>query len=53
MYIPTDVAKDSAFPFMYDDEVVVRIDRKNKRLIIEKSEGPEHEASKDSGQKAP
>ena len=26
VYIPTDVAKDSAFPFKYDDEVVIRID---------------------------
>jgi len=52
VYIPTDVAKDSAFPFKYDDEVVIRIDQKDKRLIIEKSGEPEHEAREDSGRKA-
>ncbi len=53
VYIPMDLAKESAFPFKYNDEVVVRIDQKNKRLIIEKSGEPEHEARKDSGRKAP
>lgn len=35
IYIPSDVTKDSAFPFRSDDEVKVRIDK--NRLIIEKS----------------
>ncbi|GEM_PF-2079763 len=37
VYIPTDVLKDSAFPFKYDDDVIVKIDQKNNRLIIEKA----------------
>jgi hypothetical protein len=38
VYIPTEVAKDSAFPFKPDDKVKVRIDVANNRLIIEKIE---------------
>ncbi len=36
VYIPTSVAKDSAFPFKPGEEVIVRID--GKRLVIEKIE---------------
>jgi hypothetical protein len=36
IYIPSDVTKDSTFPFKSDDEVTVRIDK--SRLIIEKAE---------------
>lgn len=36
IYIPSDVTKDSTFPFKSDDEVTVRIDK--NRLIIEKAE---------------
>jgi hypothetical protein len=36
IYIPSDVTKDSTFPFRSDDEVTVRIDK--NRLIIEKAE---------------
>jgi hypothetical protein len=36
IYIPSDVTKDSTFPFRSDDEVTVRIDK--DRLIIEKPE---------------
>ena len=35
IYIPSDVTKDSTFPFRSDEEVIVRIDK--DRLIIEKS----------------
>jgi hypothetical protein len=35
IYIPSDVTKDSTFPFESDDEVTVRIDK--NRLIIEKA----------------
>ncbi len=38
VYVPTEVAKDSAFPFKSDEKVRVKIDVKNKRLIIEKLE---------------
>jgi hypothetical protein len=38
IYIPTEVAKDSAFPFSANQKVKVRIDPENKRLIIEKTE---------------
>jgi hypothetical protein len=36
VYIPTEVAKDSAFPFKANDKVKVRIDVENNRLIIER-----------------
>ena len=36
VYIPTSVAKDSAFPFRPGEEVLVRIE--GKRLVIEKIE---------------
>ena len=37
VYIPTEVMRDSQFPFKHGDEVVVRIDTANKRLLIEKA----------------
>ncbi|MGA2785084.1 MAG: hypothetical protein ABSF09_10350 [Candidatus Bathyarchaeia archaeon] len=33
LYIPSDVVKDSLFPFIPDQEVVVRIE--GKRLVVE------------------
>jgi len=36
IYVPSDVTKDSTFPFRSDEEVIVRIDK--NRLIIEKAE---------------
>jgi hypothetical protein len=36
IYIPTDLARDSAFPFKKDEKLKLRIDPQNKRLIIEK-----------------
>jgi hypothetical protein len=38
VYVPTEVAKDSAFPFKANEKLKVRIDVENKRLIIEKLE---------------
>ncbi len=38
IYVPTEVAKDSAFPFKTNQKVKVKIDPTNKRLIIEKTE---------------
>lgn len=37
VYIPSEVARDSNFPFKHGDEVVVKIDPENKQLIIKKS----------------
>jgi hypothetical protein len=37
IYVPTEVARDSLFPFKTNDKVMVRIDAENKRLVIEKS----------------
>ncbi len=34
VYIPSKVARDSNFPFKQGDEVIVKIDPKNKQLII-------------------
>ena len=39
IYIPSDVTKDSTFPFGSDEEVIVRIDK--DRLVIEKSKKKE------------
>ena len=36
IYIPTEVARDSSFPFKEREEVKVRIDVENNRLIIER-----------------
>jgi len=33
LYIPADLVKDSSFPFVADQEVLVRIE--GKRLVIE------------------
>jgi len=33
LYIPADVVKDSSFPFIPDQEVIVRID--GRKLIVE------------------
>ncbi len=35
IYIPSDVTKDSTFPFKSDEEIIVRIDK--DRLVIERS----------------
>jgi hypothetical protein len=37
IYVPTEVAKDSAFPFQANEKLKVKIDLENKRLIIEKA----------------
>jgi hypothetical protein len=36
IYIPSDVTKDSTFPFKIKDNVNVEIDPKGERLIITK-----------------
>jgi hypothetical protein len=36
MYVPIEVARDTAFPFKPQEPVKVKIDIENKRLIIEK-----------------
>lgn len=46
VYIPSEVARDTAFPFKHKDEVIVKIDIKNKRLIIEKAPHQEREERK-------
>jgi hypothetical protein len=38
VYIPSEVSKDSAFPFKPNQKLKVRIDTENKRLVIEKIE---------------
>lgn len=35
LYIPADVVKDSLFPFLANEEVLVRID--GKRLVVERN----------------
>jgi len=36
IYIPTDLARDSSFPFKVRELVKIRIDEENNRLFIEK-----------------
>lgn len=36
IYVPTEVARDSLFPFKTNERIKVKIDVENKRLIIEK-----------------
>jgi hypothetical protein len=36
VYIPTEIARDGLFPFKGGDEVVVKVDPKQKRVILEK-----------------
>lgn len=36
LYIPTDIYKDSQFPFEPKEQVKVKIDTENNRLIITK-----------------
>jgi hypothetical protein len=36
IYLPVEVARDSRFPFEEDEKLLIKIDVKNKRLIIEK-----------------
>jgi hypothetical protein len=36
VYIPTELSKDSTFPFKANDKVRIRIDVGNSRLLIEK-----------------
>ena len=38
IYVPIEVARDSAFPFKANERVKVKIDIDNKRLLIEKTE---------------
>lgn len=37
IYVPTDVARDSSFPFNVKDELTISIDKKNNRLMVEKA----------------
>lgn len=37
IYVPAEVARDGTFPFKPQDEVIVRIDKERKRLLIEKA----------------
>jgi hypothetical protein len=36
LYVPTEVARDSLFPFKINDRIKVKIDVENRKLIIEK-----------------
>ena len=36
VYIPTEIARDGLFPFKGGDEVLVKVDAKLKRVILDK-----------------
>jgi hypothetical protein len=38
VYVPIEIARDSAFPFKANEKVKVKIDLENKRLLVEKAE---------------
>lgn len=38
VYLPTNLVRDSAFPFKVGDAVVIRIDRENNILTVSKSD---------------
>jgi bifunctional DNA-binding transcriptional regulator/antitoxin component of YhaV-PrlF toxin-antitoxin module len=38
IYIPSDLAIDSAFPFKKGDIVMIKIDKEKMRLVVEKYE---------------
>jgi hypothetical protein len=37
VYIPTEIARDGLFPFKAGDEILVKVDPRNRRLILERS----------------
>jgi len=37
VYVPTEIARDGLFPFKAGDQVVVKVDPKLKRVIVEKT----------------
>lgn len=37
IYVPTEVARDGLFPFKQGDKLTMKIDAKNKRLIVQKA----------------
>jgi len=37
IYVPVEVARDSAFPFKTNEIVMVKIDAEKKRLLVEKA----------------
>lgn len=37
IYVPVEVARDSAFPFKTNEVVTVKIDAEKKRLLVEKA----------------
>jgi len=39
IYVPVEVARDSAFPFKANDLVTVKVDKGKNRLTVEKSRG--------------
>jgi len=36
IYVPVEVARDSAFPFKPDDTVTVKIDKTKNKLVVER-----------------
>ena len=39
IYVPVEVARDSAFPFKTNDIVTIKVDKPKKRLTVEKTKG--------------
>ncbi len=37
VYIPTQIARDSLFPFKEGDEVQIKVDAKQKRVIVQRA----------------
>jgi len=37
IYVPVEVARDSAFPFKSNELVMVKVDKGKQRIVVEKS----------------
>ena len=46
VYIPFGITTDSAYPFTHKETVIVKLDPKNKRLIIEKEKNTKSDVTR-------
>ncbi len=46
IYVPTEVARDGLSPFKEGDKLTMKIDAKNKRLIVQKAQAQDVKENK-------
>ncbi|MFZ2410510.1 MAG: hypothetical protein WAW23_02960 [Candidatus Methanoperedens sp.] len=49
IYVPTEVARDGLFPFKEGDKLTLKIDAKNKRLVVQKASAQDVRKIKNRG----